>query len=91
LKWIKRGGANRVYNRGTGQGFSVREVIQCAQQVTNEILPVVECNRPSGDCTRLMSSVFLIKKELGWKTFRSNLNQIITDAWRCYQTGLYYK
>ena len=74
MKWIKRGGANRVYNRGTGQGFSVREVIQCAQQVTNEILPVVECNRPSGDCTRLMSSVFLIKKELGWKS-----NMILED------------
>lgn len=89
LKWIKSGRENRIYNLGTGQGFSVREVIKCAQQVTNETVPVVEYNRRSGDCTKLVSSSLLVKKELGWNPLRSNLNQMITDAWRWHQTGPY--
>ena len=91
LKWIKSGGANRIYNLGTGQGFSVRQVIKCAQQVTNQTLSVVEFSRRSGDCTKLVSSSSLVKEELGWNPFRSNLNQMITDAWRWHQTELYSK
>ena len=91
LEWIKRGGENRTYNLGSGQGFSVREVIKCVQQVTNEKVPVEECNRRSGDCTKLVSGSFLVKKELGWNPIRSNLNQMITDAWKWHKTGLYSK
>ena len=91
LKWINSLGENRIYNLGTGKGFSVREVIKCVQEVTNEIVPVIECSRRPGDCTNLVASSFLVKEELGWKHFRSNLNQMITDAWRWHQTGFYTK
>ncbi len=89
LKWIKNGGVNKIYNLGTGEGFSVREVINCAEQVTNKIVPVIECSRRPGDCTKLVSSSSLVKEELGWNPFRSNLNQIITDAWEWHKTGFY--
>jgi len=89
MKWLKKGKANRIYNLGTGIGFSVREVIEQSKQVTNKTIPVIEANRRPGDCTKLVSSSFLAKKELGWDPFRSNLNQMITDAWRWHQTGFY--
>ena len=54
-------------------------------------MPVVECNRRSGDCTKLVSGSFLVKEELGWKPYRSNLDQMITDAWKWHKTGFYSK
>ncbi len=91
LKWLNRGEASRVYNLGTGHGFSVREVIKCVEKVTNENVSVLECNRRFGDCSQLVSSSSLANKELGWTPIRSNLDQIITDAWRWHQNGFYSK
>ncbi len=91
LKWIKNGGGNKIYNLGNGRGFSVREVIKCVQEITNETLPVVECKRRPGDCTKLVSSSSLAKEELGWNPFRSNLNQMIADAWEWHKNGFYAK
>ena len=89
LESIKNGGKNRVYNLGTGQGFSVREVIRCAQQITNKTIKIEECGRRSGDCAKLVSSSFLVKEELEWYPLRSNLNQMIEDAWRWHKAGSY--
>lgn len=89
LEKIKQNKESKIYNLGTGKGFTVREVIKCAEEVTNGIVNVVETDRRSGDCAQLVSSSLLAKKELGWMPYRSNLNQMITDAWRWYKTGIY--
>ena len=91
LKWLNSGEANRVYNLGTGHGFSVREVIKCAEKVTNENISVLECDRRFGDCSQLVSGSSLANQELGWSPIRSDLDQIITDAWRWHQKGFYTK
>lgn len=91
LKWLEKGGADRVYNLGTGNGFSVREVINHAALVTNRKVPVTEGPRRVGDCTKLVSGSEMAKSELGWEPKRSTLNHMITDAWRWYQTGQYQK
>ena len=91
LKWINNSGQNRIYNLGTGQGFSVYQIIDHAEKVTKKEVSVIECGRRPGDCTKLVSDSSLIQKELGWKPFRSNLNQIISDAWKWHQTGFYSK
>lgn len=89
LKWLEKGQANRVYNLGTGHGFSVREVINEAQKLTNQPIPEKKGDRRKGDCTKLVSGSELAKKELGWNPRRSNIKQIITDAWRWHKTGTY--
>ncbi|MBH19587.1 MAG: UDP-glucose 4-epimerase GalE [Crocinitomicaceae bacterium] len=89
MEWISKRGMNRIYNLGSGHGFSVREVIESAQKVTNVTIPVVEGERRHGDSSKLVSDSLLAKKELGWNPNRSNLNQMILDAWKWHQTGLY--
>jgi len=91
LKWLENGGPNRVFNLGTGSGFSVREVIEHARLVTNRNLPVIEGKRRSGDCSKLVSGSDLAKFELRWEAKRSTLTDMITDAWRWHQAGGYNK
>jgi UDP-glucose 4-epimerase len=91
LKWLENGGSNKVYNLGTGTGFSVREVIEHAGIVTNRVVPVLEGNRRAGDCTKLVSGSELARMDLEWEPKRSSLRHMITDAWRWHQTVGYKK
>ncbi|NNE53714.1 MAG: UDP-glucose 4-epimerase GalE [Sulfitobacter sp.] len=89
LDWLQAGKESRVFNLGTGSGFSVREVIDHSRSVTNRPVPVVEGARREGDCTKLVSGSDRAVSELGWQPKRSNLDQMIADAWRWHQTGHY--
>ena len=91
LKWLEDGKGSRVFNLGTGDGFSVREVIDHAGTVTNREVPFSEGPRRAGDCTKLVSGSVRAKDELGWKPNRSTLDRMIADAWRWHQTGQYDK
>jgi UDP-glucose 4-epimerase len=70
-----------VYNLGSGNGYSVREVIETARQVTGHLIPVKELPRRSGDSARLVASSDKIKSELGWKPQHDDLFEIIASAW----------
>ena len=89
LKWLQDGKGSRVFSLGTGAGFSVREVINHSQEVTNRPVPITEGPRRAGDCTKLVCGSSRAVTELGWKPERSNLKQMITDAWRWHQSGHY--
>jgi len=91
LKWLKDGKGSRVFNLGTGSGFSVREVIDHSRAVTNRDVPYVVGPRRAGDCTKLVSGSVRAEQELGWKPGRSVLNTMIADAWKWHQTGHYDK
>jgi UDP-glucose 4-epimerase len=91
LKWLQDGKGSRAFNLGTGSGFSVREVIEYSRGVTNREVPFKEGQRRSGDCTKLVSGSSRAMKELGWNPTRSNLETMISDAWRWHQTGHYSK
>ena len=75
-----------IYNLGTGHGYSVREVIDTARQVTGHPIPVHELPRRPGDSARLVASSEKIKRELGWKPQHDNLREIIASAWQWHQT-----
>jgi len=70
-----------IYNLGSGNGYSVREVIETARQVTGHPIPVHELPRRPGDSARLVASSEKIKRELGWKPEHDNLHEIISSAW----------
>ncbi|QYX56944.1 UDP-glucose 4-epimerase GalE [Roseovarius sp. SCSIO 43702] len=91
LERLRNGGESRVYNLGTGTGFSVREVIDHAARITNRPVPVTEGPRRPGDCTRLVSGSIRASAELGWSPDRSTMDQMVRDAWRWHQTGQYEK
>jgi len=91
LRWLQEGKGSRVFNLGTGTGFSVREVIDQSRAVTNRAVPYTEGPRRPGDCTKLVSGSTRAEKELGWEPKRSKMDLMIADAWRWHQTGHYDK
>ncbi len=91
LKWLEAGKDSRVFNLGTGTGFSVREVTDQAEKTTGRPVPIEFGERRPGDCTKLVSGSERASKELGWRSERSTLDQMISDAWRWHQTGHYEK
>lgn len=89
LGWLSNDKESRVFNLGTGDGFSVREVIDHSRAVTNRPVPFNEGARRLGDCTKLVSGSERAVRELGWKPQRSTLKQMIADAWKWHQSGHY--
>jgi UDP-glucose 4-epimerase len=89
LERLLAGHGSRVYNLGTGQGFSVREVIDAARRVTNRDVPVTEGPRRPGDAVRLVSGSTRAEVELGWTPQRSTMGRMIEDAWRWHREGGY--
>ena len=75
-----------VYNLGNGKGYSVREVIDTAREVTGHPIPAEETPRRPGDSPRLVASSEKIKRELGWKPRVSELKDIIQSAWEWHQS-----
>ena len=75
-----------VYNIGSGNGFSVREVIETARQVTGHAIPVVEEPRRPGDSARLVASPKKIMDELGWKPQHTNMQEILSSAWEWHKS-----
>lgn len=89
LKWLEDGKGSRVFNLGTGSGFSVMEVIEHSRAVTNRAVPYETGPRRAGDCTKLVSGSTRAAAELGWQPHRSDLQTMISDAWRWHQSGHY--
>ena len=78
-------GESRVYNLGSGKGFSVLEVIESARQVTGHAIPTVEAPRRPGDLPVLVADSEKIGRELGWETEYNSLRQIIETAWNWHR------
>ncbi|HLI59475.1 MAG TPA: UDP-glucose 4-epimerase GalE [Solirubrobacteraceae bacterium] len=78
------GGEHRIYNLGTGNGYSVREVVEAARAVTGAELPVIERDRRPGDPPRLVAGAEKIRAELGWEPTQ-DLSRMIADAWEFAQ------
>ncbi len=91
LNWLEQGKDSRVFNLGTGSGFSVMEVIGHSKSVTNRDVPYSIGPRRAGDCTKLVSGSVRAGEELGWTPKRSTLETMISDAWRWHQNGHYEK
>jgi len=75
-----------IYNLGSGNGYSVREVIETARQITGHLIPIHELPRRPGDSARLVASPEKIKRELGWKPEHDNLYEIISSAWEWHKS-----
>lgn len=70
-----------VYCLGSGNGYSVREVIGMVEKVSGKTIKVLEMDRRAGDAARLIASSKRIKTELGWKPQKDTLEDIISSAW----------
>src|SRR5918995_7210072 len=78
-------GEHHVYNLGNGSGFSVRQVIKVAREVTGRPIEAVEAPRRAGDPPVLVASSASIQAELGWRPKKPKLSDMISDAWEWMQ------
>lgn len=82
MEQLFEGKPSCCYNLGNGQGFSVKEVIQAAEKVTQIPVKSVNGSRRQGDPPILLADSEKAFKELGWRPQFSNLEEMISHAWK---------
>jgi UDP-glucose 4-epimerase len=80
-------GVHEVYNLGTGDGYSVKQVIDAAREVTGRPIPVKLAPRRPGDPAATVAASDKARRDLGWVPARPALRDIIADAWSFYQSA----
>ena len=86
LKYLMNGGESNVFNLGSSQGFSVKEIVEAVRNVTKLPIPEKIGERRAGDPSTLIASSEKARKILGWNPTRTNIDRIISDAWRWHQS-----
>ena len=81
LEALLNGGGNTTYNLGNSSGYSVRQVIEAAREITGHPIPVRTTERRAGDPAVLIADSSRIRDELGWKPRYERLDDIIRTAW----------
>jgi len=76
---------SRVYNLGTGRGYSILEVIKAVEQVSGNKVDYEIGPRRPGDPAKLVASSEKIKRELGWRT-RFGLKEIVETAFKWHKS-----
>jgi UDP-glucose 4-epimerase len=78
-------GRSRIYNLGSGSGYSVLDVIETARKVTGHAIPFEYAPRRAGDLGVLVADSQRIKQELGWSPQYDDLQRIIETAWHWHR------
>jgi UDP-glucose-4-epimerase GalE len=80
LDHLLDGGATRQFNCGTGNGYTVLEVIRAVEKAVGKPVPHSIGPRRAGDPATLVADSTRLRTELGWKPVRSDLDAIVRDA-----------
>ena len=86
LQRLLDGADSDFFNLGQGKGFSVREVVDRAIQVTGKEIPFTIVDRRPGDPPVLVASSEKAKKDLNWQPVYNNLEEIIKTAWNWHRS-----
>lgn len=78
-------GSGEIFNLGNGSGFSVREVLKVAEQVTGKKIAITEGPRREGDPAVLVADSTKARKVLGWNPRLNKLEDIIATAWKWHE------
>jgi len=89
VEHLLRGGPSGVFNVGTGTGHSVKEVLSAVERVTQRAVPYKMGPRREGDPPSLVADPQRALEGLGWRATRSDLDRIVSDAWRFVQQHPY--
>jgi UDP-glucose-4-epimerase GalE len=87
LEYLADGGESRALNLGTGQGYSVREVINAIGKISSHPVPFREAPRRAGDPPLLVADASQSGMALGWRPEHSELKAIIQGASNWHSTG----
>lgn len=86
LRYLQSGGESAIFNLGNNQGFSVKEIITAAREVTGHPIPEIVGERRDGDPSKLVASSAKAEEVLGWAPTRTSVYQMIKDAWNWHQS-----
>lgn len=86
MKYLTHGGESNTFNLGSSQGFSVKEIVETARKVTDKNIKAIIGERRAGDPSKLIASSDKARKILGWNPIRTNIENIIKDAWLWHDT-----
>lgn len=75
----------RIWNLGTGRGYSVLDVVNCLENVTGSALTVRRAERRPGDTAQCWADPSKAAYDLDWRAVRG-LNEMLVDHWR-WQVG----
>ncbi len=89
MKYLMHGGESNYFNLGSENGFSVRDIIDTAKQVTGIDFKVTEEERRAGDPAVLIASSKKCKAALGWHPTHSDTKEIIATAWKWHKNHPY--
>lgn len=81
LDHLAQGGDSLQLNLGTGQGYSVLDVIESARRITGHDIPAKHGERRTGDASRLVADASKALSELSWQAQRPDLDDIVRSAW----------
>lgn len=87
LEYLRTGADSEIFNLGSGEGYSVNEVISAAREVTGEKIPARISPRREGDPSVLVASSKKASKILGWKPKKDDIRIILEDAWRWHKNN----
>lgn len=86
LAWDDESGPTwKAFNLGSGTGFSVREVVEMARQVSGHAIPTIETPRRPGDPAALVANPRKAIEQLGWTPRYGDLTSIISSAWHWHR------
>lgn len=85
MEYLTKGGDSNYFNLGSGNGFSVKEIVETTKEVTGIDFKVEIGPRRAGDPGTLIASFDKIKQLLGWNPTHSNVKDIIKDAWNWHK------
>jgi len=86
LQYLQRGGGSTAINLGSGRGYSVLEVVDCARQITGAPIEIKNELRRAGDPSRLVADDGKAREILEWQPSYDTLEKIISSAWRWHTT-----
>jgi len=87
VEHLLNGGASDVFNVGTGDGHTVKEVVAAVERVTGQPVPHIIGPRREGDPPSLVADSTRLQTTLGWKPARADLERIVSDAWEFVKAG----
>ncbi|GKX65772.1 UDP-glucose 4-epimerase GalE [Inconstantimicrobium mannanitabidum] len=87
LEYLFNKNTSNVFNLGSNNGFSVKEIIEVARKVTGHPIPAVLGERRAGDPSKLVASSAKAKEILGWVPKKTSVEKIIQDAWNWHKNN----
>lgn len=82
LDYLNKGNESNIFNLGSNEGFSVKQMIEEARKITQKEIPAIISERRAGDPAILIASPEKAKKILGWEPKYTDVTTIFETAWK---------